>query len=288
MKRQVSAENTKQREVMLEEMEAKCEDLIGQLQRAHDLARRLLLDREVLQRDPKYAEQPSRSAKMGSYHEDYDDYHWQELEHLEFDLDSFLQQDSYDSVRRHTPEMVRCAIGIIEEHGPVLRVSQFSVLLYAATPRWARKAVDSDHAGGMLPWLRSRPETFELHGGGSHLGVSLRDSAERPPTAAGLQAAAHMPGAGPSPPVRQGSDAASVTTNASTKLEMGRAAARRGRTTGDTRALSRIVHAYDADPHRVEHNEFVDEEGRALKEVMRAALRKGKENGAMDGAHHEQ
>ena len=273
-------------EVMLAQMEVKCDDLIGQLHDAHDLIRSMLPDREVLRRDPKYADQPSDTAKLGSYHEDYDDYHRQELEALEWERDSFLQQDSYDRVELHTPALLRCAVGIIEEHGPVLRVDQFSQSMYDAN-KWARKAVNSDHAGGMLPWLRSRPETFDIHGEGGYLGVSLRDSAERPPTEAGLHA--QMPGAGPSPPVRQGSDAASVTTNASTKLLMGRAAARRGRTTGDTRRmLNRIVHAPDPDPHRVERNEFVDEEGRALKGVMRAALRKGKENGAMDGAHHEQ
>ena len=77
---------------MLEQMESKRDDLIGQLQRAHDLIFRLLPDPEVLQRDPKYAKQPSRSAKLGSYHEDYDDYRRQELESLESDLDNFLQQ----------------------------------------------------------------------------------------------------------------------------------------------------------------------------------------------------
>ena len=181
--------------------------------------------------------------------------------------------------------MQRCAVDIIKKHGPLVALSKFAELLYAADER-AKPAA----AGRMLSWLRRMPEWFELHGEGQpgREQVSLRGSTKRPPTVAGLQAAARMPGAGPSPPVRQGSDAASVTTDASTKLHMGRAAARRGRTTGDTRVYSRIVHAYDADPHRVERNEFVDEEGRALKGVMRAALRKGKENGAMDGAHREQ
>ena len=230
----------------------------------------------------------------------------------EQELDDAMQQETY--VRRHIQELdqqaidtallvaandrrirlflsslVGRAIDLIDKHadGPLVALSKFAELLYTADERAKPAAVK---AGGIKSWLRSMPETFELHGEGQpgHEQVSLRGSAERPPTVAGLQAAARMPGAGPSPPVRQGSDAASVTTDASTKLEMGRAAARRGRTTGDTRVYSRIVHAYDADPHRVERNEFVDEENRPLKEVMRAALRKGKENGAMDGAHHEQ
>ena len=258
-------------------------------------------DRERMQRDHQeqlarqqqlFAELQRENVDLRSVNEKLKhSHHEQELdrESMEFQLEDARQgaTDLISQIQKLELELMkRCAFDIIEKHGPLVGLSKFAEQLYAADER-AKPAA----AGRMLSWLRRMPEWFELHGEGQpgHEQVSLRGSTKRPPTVAGLRAAAHMPGAGPSPPVRQGSDAASVTTNASTKLLMGRAAARRGRTTGDTRRmLNRIVHAPDPDPHRVEPNEFVDVEGRALKEVMRAALRKGKENVAMDGAHREQ
>ena len=126
------------------------------------------------------------------------------------------------------------------------------------------------------------PEYFELHGGGQpgYEQVSLRGSAERAPTEAGLKATARMSdGAGPSgtaPPVHQGSDA--DTSEATIKLHMGKAAARRDLATGDDRRmLNDIVHARDRDPHKHGHNYFVDEAtGRPSEERMRTELEKGK------------
>eukprot|EP00964_Phaeocystis_antarctica_P083740 scaffold52698_cov30-Phaeocystis_antarctica.AAC.2 len=90
------------------------------------------------------------------------------------------------------------ANGIIEEHGPLVTLSKFSSLLYAADER-ARPAVVK--VGTMKLWLQSMPQTFELHGEGQpgYEQVSLRDSTKRPPTEAGLKATARMSdGAGPS------------------------------------------------------------------------------------------
>ena len=171
------------------------------------------------------------------------------------------------------------ANGIIEEHGPLVTLSKFSSLLYAADER-AKPAVVK--VGTMKLWLQSMPQTFELHGEGQpgYEQVSLRDSTKRPPTEAGLKATARMSdGAGPSgiaPPVHQGSDA--DTSEATMKLHMGRAAARRDLATGDDRRmLNDIVHARDRDPHKHGHNNFVDEEtGRPSKERMRAELERQK------------
>jgi len=141
-------------------------------------------------------------------------------------------------------------------------------------------------AGGMKSWLQRMPEYFELHGGGQpgYEQVSLRGSAERAPTEAGLKATARMSdGACPSGtalPVHQGSDAASSgeTSDAAIKMLMGRAAARRDSTTGAARQRnSDIVHVRDRDPHKHGHNRFIDEKtGRPSEERMRAELEKGK------------
>ena len=141
-------------------------------------------------------------------------------------------------------------------------------------------------AGGMKSWLQRMPEYFELHGGGQpgYEQVSLRGSAERAPTEAGLKATARMSdGACPSGtalPVHQGSDAASSgeTSDAAIKMLMGRAAARRDSTTGAARQRnSDIVHVRDRDPHKHGHNRFIDEAtGRRSEERMRAELEKGK------------
>tara|TARA_B100000795_G_scaffold37795_1_gene24896 strand:- start:62 stop:901 length:840 start_codon:yes stop_codon:yes gene_type:complete len=179
--------------------------------------------------------------------------------------------------------VLKPCLTIIHEHGPLVALSKFSVLLYAADER-AKPAVVE--AGGMKLWLQSMPTYFELHGEGQpgYEQVSLRDSFERAPTEAGLKATARMSdGAGPSGtalPDRQGSDAASsgATSDAKLKMCMGRAAARRDGATGDTlRMLNDIVHVRDKDPHKHGHNRFIDEAtGRRLEERMRAELGKGR------------
>ena len=227
----------------------------------------------------------------------------------EQELDDAMQQETY--VRRHIQELdqqaidtallvaandrrirlflsslVGRAIDLIDKHadGPLVALSKFAELLYPADERAKPAAVK---AGGIKSWLRSMPETFELHGEGQpgHEQVSLRGSAERPPTVAGLQAAARMlaDAAGPSgatPPVRPGSDVASSgeTSDAAVKMCMGRAAARRDLATGDTRwMLNEMIHIRDKDPHKHGHNRFIDEAtGRRLEERMRAELGKGK------------
>ena len=176
--------------------------------------------------------------------------------------------------------------------------SQFSVALYAAN-KWTKPVVDQ--WGGLLEWLYSNPG-FDLHGEGEEahfMKISLRAHRNPFPSCSygrKMYSRTWAPfsyweacwpdrfGAGPSetaPPVCQGSEAAgsssSGTSRAALKMIIGSAAVRRDGTTGVTRKnLNKIVHACDADPHRFEHNEFVDEEGRCLNDFMRAELRKGK------------
>ena len=184
------------------------------------------------------------------------------------------------------PSVFGRAAGIIEEHGPLVSLSKLAGLLYAADER-ARPAVAK--AKGMKAWLLSMPQTFELHGEGQpgYEQVSLRGSTKRPPTEAGLEAAARLPAgsacagaSGLAPPVHQGSDAASSgdTSDAKVKMHMGRAAAWRDLATGDhRRKLSAMIHVRDRDPHKHGHNNFVDEAtGRPSEERMRAELEKGK------------
>ena len=97
--------------------------------------------------------------------------------------------------------MVRCAVDIIQTHGPIVRLSIFSQMLYDFNQSFRRAA---KVGGGMLSWLRDFPQIFELHGvtkgtAPGHEGVSLRGSSKRPPTQAALQATAGTSaGAGPS------------------------------------------------------------------------------------------
>ena len=150
----------------------------------------------------------SVNEKLRNSHQEQEldrEYHQLELEKARDDITGLRSE-----IRKLDLELMqRCAVDIIEKHGPLVALSsKFAPLLYAADDRAKPTVVE---AGGMLSWLRSMPHAFELHGEGQpgYEQVSLRGSTMRPLTEAGLQAAGRMPagaaGAGPSGPVRQGS-----------------------------------------------------------------------------------
>jgi len=192
-------------------------------------------------------------------------------------------QDQLQLERHLMDTTLRCAVDVIEEHGPLVGLPKFSNALYDADKR-AKPALGGRR---MLEWLRSMPHIFELHGEGQsgHERVSLRGSAQRPLTQAGLQAiAASSPGAGPSglePPEHQGSDVAGSTSDKTTssvaewRALRGLAAELRDYFEPGSyrrKELNFIVHSSDSNPHSHGRNPFVDESGRPKLEDIKATI----------------
>ena len=240
-----------------------------QLSRFRELVIELRNERGALQEKEKMSQQRIAAADA-------------RIEELQNQLQP-ERQDQLQAERHLMDTTLRCAMDIIEEHGPLVGLPKFSNALYDADKR-AKPALGGRR---MLEWLRSMPHIFELHGEGQsgHERVSLRGSAQRPPTQAAVQAiAASSPGAGPSgfaPPEHQGSEVAASTSDTTTssvaewRVLRGLAAELRDYFEPGSyrrKELNFIIHSSDSNPHFHGRNPFVDESDRPKLEDMKATI----------------